>query len=223
MSESFNLRSGHEVTLKFDNDSFKFVCLEECSSCCYDHKIPLSPYDIHSLCKKLKLNTEAFLKEYTYFTQDEEFNNTVSCNLKLKGPCELLKNGKCSVYDTRPFLCRAYPVGVVFGPEKNSYYFHEKTCPGLNQGKNLNLGEYYRASISEEHEKHHKKWILLRQAIAKLDIPQTEKYRKRFVNICYNFDGSAMDMLIERFQFQHLDRLDAVYKIAVQALKKPAE
>jgi|TARA_B100002003_G_scaffold228733_1_gene237355 hypothetical protein len=111
---------------------------------------------------------------------------------------------------------------VVFGKEKNSYYLHEKTCPGLGCGKKMNIGDYYRASVSEEHEAYHRKWMVFRDVLAKLEIPQTEAYQKRFINICYNFDGPVVDSYIERFGLQGMERLDAVYKIASLVLKKGA-
>lgn len=43
---------------------------------------------------------------------------------KPKPPCRLRKNGLCSVYDSRPLVCRMYPVGLVTVEEQVMLVLH---------------------------------------------------------------------------------------------------
>lgn len=53
------------------------------------------------------------INDGTFFIHSfEEVNGSLSID-KPKPPCELRRNGFCSIYDLRPLVCRMYPVGLV--------------------------------------------------------------------------------------------------------------
>jgi len=53
------------------------------------------------------------INESTFFIHSfEEINGSISID-KPKPPCRLRQDGLCSIYDSRPLVCRIYPVGFV--------------------------------------------------------------------------------------------------------------
>jgi Fe-S-cluster containining protein len=53
------------------------------------------------------------INDSTFFIHSfEEANGSLSIN-KPKPPCKLRRDGLCSIYDSRPLVCRMYPVGLV--------------------------------------------------------------------------------------------------------------
>ena len=57
-------------------------------------------------------------------------SNGISCIRTAEdGTCAALCNGKCSVYDCRPSICRAYPLYL----DMYTGVCVQKECPGVNQ------------------------------------------------------------------------------------------
>lgn len=53
------------------------------------------------------------INDSTFFIHSfEEVDGSLSIN-KPKPPCKLRRNGICSIYNSRPLVCRMYPVGLV--------------------------------------------------------------------------------------------------------------
>ena len=53
------------------------------------------------------------VNDSTFFIHSfEEVDGSLSID-KLKPPCKLRCDGLCSIYDSRPLVCRMYPVGLV--------------------------------------------------------------------------------------------------------------
>ena len=215
LSNRFKLYDGREVVLKENHNVFNFKCQEGCNLCCMDHDIRLSPFDILRLCVKLKIKTNEFLEKYTSFIYDKQFNGTASCMLNLKNGCRFLKEGICSIYDARPFLCRMYPVGTLFDDKKTLYYLYEKSCPGLKSGKKWRIDEYCKKSLDKGDEEYYKRWIEFRVMFHDLDFPKNDKdYFAKFISICYNFDSPLFKEYLKKFSLQTINKIDAIFKIA---------
>lgn len=125
----------------FKNNKIHWICLrEKCPrSCCgsfqdrnrvYNklfkpcfnighEEIFLTPQDIQNL-KKIKKN------EFIRRKRDGNFY----LQLKKDKSCPFLNNGFCSVYASRPHLCRAYPFYLDMGSGLNI----DISCPGISQG-----------------------------------------------------------------------------------------
>jgi uncharacterized protein len=96
--------------------SFEFACHSGVSCytrCCHDADMYLYPYDIVRLKQRLGMTSEAFLLQHTLTAVRETpfFPNVM---LKMSDrearPCPFLSPEGCTVYEDRPYSCRAYPL-----------------------------------------------------------------------------------------------------------------
>lgn len=94
-----------------DHDCEGYVwLLKEEASALYDLNIPI-----------VEIN------ESTFFIHSfEEVDGVISIE-KPKPPCRLRQNGLCSIYDSRPLVCRIYPVGLVTVSDEIMLVLH-KDC-----------------------------------------------------------------------------------------------
>ena len=98
------------------SDAFTFACNDTISCftrCCRNADMFLYPYDIIRLKQHLGLTSEEFLINHT-ITAFRDTPNFPSVMLKMSDregqPCPFLTETGCTVYEDRPFSCRAYPL-----------------------------------------------------------------------------------------------------------------
>ena len=95
---------------------FEFACHSgvPCfTRCCHDADMYLYPYDIVRLKRRLGMTSEAFLLEHTVTAlRDMPFFPNVMLKMsECEGrPCPFLSGTGCTVYEDRPYSCRAYPL-----------------------------------------------------------------------------------------------------------------
>jgi Fe-S-cluster containining protein len=96
--------------------TFQFACHSGVSCftrCCHDADMYLYPYDILRLRERLGMTSEAFLLEHTA-TALRDIPYFPSVMLKMSDregrPCPFLSAKGCTVYEDRPYSCRAYPL-----------------------------------------------------------------------------------------------------------------
>lgn len=87
-----------------------FKC-ESCGKCCDKHffnSTPLLYDDMDIIKQNLNLSEEQLMElgEYLYFPEEKK---SVFC---IKQPCPFKVEGKCSIYDFRPRVCREFPLKV---------------------------------------------------------------------------------------------------------------
>jgi Fe-S-cluster containining protein len=57
---------------------------------------------------------------------------------KTQGKCVFLKDNQCTIYQTRPLICRFYPFELKFSANENRYIFNATLeCVGIGKGKTL--------------------------------------------------------------------------------------
>jgi Fe-S-cluster containining protein len=107
---------------------FRFEC-QQCGQCCDSETILVSIPDlerwmsdntIYRLMHILKLE-EIDGKQRIILIKDEDGK----CNLYHRD------NKSCTIYETRPLFCRAYPLGY----NGTDYFVRMKDCKGLNKGE----------------------------------------------------------------------------------------
>ncbi len=98
------------------NDTFTFDChpgVACFTRCCKDADMYLYPYDIIRLKHHLGVRSDQFLEQYTLqaFRDNPYFPHVM---LKMSDDkeksCPFLSSAGCTVYEDRPFSCRAYPL-----------------------------------------------------------------------------------------------------------------
>jgi Fe-S-cluster containining protein len=57
---------------------------------------------------------------------------------KTVGKCIFLKDNQCTIYESRPLICRFYPFELKFCEDQDKYLFTATLeCPGIGKGKTL--------------------------------------------------------------------------------------
>jgi Fe-S-cluster containining protein len=62
---------------------------------------------------------------------------------KTEGKCFFLKNNQCTIYETRPLICRFFPFELKFDQDKKIHVFkYTLECPTINKGKTLTRKDF---------------------------------------------------------------------------------
>jgi Fe-S-cluster containining protein len=114
-----------------------FEC-SRCGLCCGDTKektrhILILESETNAISTETCLPKEAFTEQIAdktpYFFEMKK---------NKEGKCFFLKNNQCSIYASRPLICRFYPFELKFDQHKEQHVFNfTLECPGIGKGKNL--------------------------------------------------------------------------------------
>ncbi|MCP4898238.1 MAG: YkgJ family cysteine cluster protein [bacterium] len=129
-----------------DGEEFPFTCHPDVpcfNECCSDVNIVLTPLDILQLARGAEMTTRDFLETHTMnpITKDLQLPIVM---LKMKDEekreCPFLGDAGCSVYETRPWACRMYPIGLAIPPARAGespdpfyFVFEDDHCEGRHQ------------------------------------------------------------------------------------------
>jgi Fe-S-cluster containining protein len=125
------------MRLSYPRDLF-FECIK-CGLCCRDtgshrRKIILTSKDIDNIVEV----THQIPKDFCKVTHaaPKPFSHIMK---KTSGSCLFLDgDSTCSMYDSRPLICRCYPFAVEYeGSNVIAFTTSSKDCPGLGRGKRL--------------------------------------------------------------------------------------
>ena len=120
MSDKRNIPSGENNRYLLGNGAFRFACHSGVACytrCCHNADMYLYPYDIIRLKQRLGVTSAEFLMQHTITALRE---NPYFPNVMLKmsdlpdSPCSFLSENGCTVYEDRPYSCRAYPLEPAF-------------------------------------------------------------------------------------------------------------
>lgn len=107
----------HRVeTIPLGDKSFRFACNDTVpcfTRCCHNADLLLYPYDIIRLKKSLGMTSEELLTTHTVtaFRDNPYFPGVMLKMSDRPGhPCPFLTEKGCTVYQDRPYSCRAYPL-----------------------------------------------------------------------------------------------------------------
>lgn len=109
------------------NDMVKADCFDcqGCSACCHGMgtSIVLDPMDIWRLQRGIGLDFAALMEKYIELNV---VDGMILPNLKLAGQTEacafLNAEGRCSVHEFRPGICRLFPLGRYYEEEGFKYF-----------------------------------------------------------------------------------------------------
>lgn len=130
------------VDVKSLDDEFRFSCSDGCGECCLNRdgdEITVSPYDLYVIRKHFA-NNDKFNEEKHFEFHMGKNSSLPVCTLKNKEVyggdviCTFLKKKdekyKCSIHESKPSICRMFPVGRVTDRDGNISYkvFKEVLC-----------------------------------------------------------------------------------------------
>lgn len=106
----------HAGQILSDRDTFTFAChpgVPCFTRCCRGADMYLYPYDVIRLKHRLGMDSDAFLETHTDTAlRDNPHFPSVMLKMSDAGDraCPFLTDAGCTVYEDRPFSCRAYPI-----------------------------------------------------------------------------------------------------------------
>lgn len=130
------------------NDTFKFRCHPEVecfTTCCADVTIYLTPFDVLRLSEALKIDSSAFLEKYTMVLSGPRPIIPLVVLKMQEGveglPCPLVTEQGCTVYESRPWSCRMFPLDQI---SKNEFQTITQAdfCKGLEEDFNQSVVDY---------------------------------------------------------------------------------
>ncbi len=130
--------------------------------CCADVNIVLTPADVLELSRRTGLGTREFLDRHTLMPITKELHLPVV--MLRMGPdperrCPFVSERGCSVYQTRPWACRMYPVGAALPPARSGveprpahFLFEDDFCDGRAAGRSWTVAAWQRDQGLEARE-----------------------------------------------------------------------
>lgn len=122
------------------DDTFSFRCGPEIdcyNSCCRDVTIFLNPLDVARMSAALGISSTEFLERYTVRLLSE-VSGVPAVVLKMSDDeakvCPFVTEQGCSVYESRPYSCRLYPLDTEQGIEYR-FIVGSETCHGLKESE----------------------------------------------------------------------------------------
>ena len=99
------------------DDLLDFRCQKDLScftSCCSDVSIILTPYDVLRMKNALQIDSTEFLDKYAILscTRDKKLPVVLLRMNAADKRCPFVTKEGCSIYDSRPWACRMYPLGL---------------------------------------------------------------------------------------------------------------
>ena len=148
------------------DDKFCFGCDKDVpcfTNCCSDINILLTPLDVLNLARSQNISTEALLDKYTISPVTKDLNIPVLL-LKMSDDdnkkCPFVTDEGCSIYESRPWSCRMYPLGMAIPPARAGvepdpvfFLFEDDFCKGHSRKKEWTVAEWRKGEKVLEHEK----------------------------------------------------------------------
>ena len=162
MERNISLAEVSDGKLYGPNDMVKVGCndCQGCSKCCggMGSSITLDPLDIYRLSAKLKQSFEQMLAG---FVELNVVDGIILPNIKMaegKDHCSFLNTeGRCSIHDARPGICRLFPLGRFYENETFRYFLQVHECPKENKTK-IKLRKWIDTENLQENERFVTEW-----------------------------------------------------------------
>ena len=140
MIREINLDDISDGKLYTVNDMVKVGCndCEGCSECCggMGNTILLDPFDIYHLSQGLDVTFYDLMKDAIELNM---VDGIILPNLKMtgmSGKCHFLnQNGRCSIHEFRPGICRLFPLGRLYEDQSFQYFLQIQECKKENRSK----------------------------------------------------------------------------------------
>lgn len=156
----------------FEKDTIRFDCHPEVACftrCCKDADMYLYPYDIVRMKNRMRMLSGQFLEQHTYqaFRDNPYFPSLM---LKMSDDheksCPFLSRKGCTIYEDRPFSCRAYPLeravartGGEMGRAVCYFITNHSYCLGHKESKERTVREWIKDQQIQLYNEMNDLWI----------------------------------------------------------------
>lgn len=192
--------------------AFSFQCTS-CGDCCKTNAtVVLNGFDFLRLAEHLHMSNEDVFREYIELTHLEtsNFPLMVIKPLSFGTSCRFNRDGRCSIYKARPFICRLFPVGYTLADDRLSY-FKMNGCPRCSTGGPITLSEYIKSTVTPDELERQRSFLELTYRVFAIENLISDKVAVEDLQVLYG----------EVFAFTYLDYESS--KHYDKAFKKNAE
>jgi len=178
---------------------FAFECHPGVScfnECCHDIDVILTPFDVLRMKNRLGIKSDEFLKKYTQL-QTVKDSDIPLLKLRIKdetnNKCVFLEEAGCSIYDSRPSVCRNYPTGLATqdpkaGQGAHPYFIIDETiCKGHDEKKLWTISEWKENQGVVDLDEQNKPWLEIVARLKSLRL-KDDKDQKMNIFIMVSFD-----------------------------------
>jgi Fe-S-cluster containining protein len=134
--------------------TFRFDCHPDVpcfNRCCAELTLPLTPYDVLRLRRRIDMSGEDFLRRFTIVRSFPDTGFPLPMLRMLDGPgapCPFVSPAGCTVYEDRPGACRCYPLGrgAYMGKDgvaERFFLVREEHCRGFDKGRERNPAQWF--------------------------------------------------------------------------------
>ena len=205
---------------------FSFACHAGVSCfnrCCHEIDVILTPVDILKMKTELNMSSDKFLTQYTTM---QKLKGTGIPLVKLQmrentnGACIFLDQKKgCSIYHTRPLVCRSYPLGLASldprqsetqeggQPTEARFIIREDICIGHSEPKTWTLKEWMKDQDTIGLEKDNKDWLDIVARLKAMKFGENQQHEiSLFIMASYDVDTFSRfvfeSSMLKRFKIE---------------------
>ena len=168
------------------NDMVKAGCdgCRNCHACCVDMggSIILDPLDIYNMTSKLSVTFEQLLADHIELGV---VDGIILPNIKMSGyneNCRFLnEEGRCSIHDARPGICRLFPLGRIYEDRSFKYFLQMYECPKENKSK-VKIKNWLGVENISAYEKFINRWHYLLEDLQEKVLKDADEQTSK--NVC---------------------------------------
>lgn len=182
-----------------EGQTFCFECNPDVACfnrCCRQLTLPLTPYDVLRLRRRLGMSGADFLTTLTTLRTFPDSGLPIPM-LKMCGgpeePCPFVTPTGCQVYEDRPGACRSYPLGRGTRPSRNGvvethYLVQEPHCHGFDAGRDWTAQEWFEREGLQPYNAFNDRYMRLGAMVAATGRPLEQRLATMCVLCCYQLD-----------------------------------
>lgn len=188
------------------NDMVKANCngCKGCSACCQGmgNSILLDPLDIYRLKSSLDKTFEQLLADHIELTV---VDGIILPNLKMVGSQErcsfLNQEGRCTIHESRPGVCRLFPLGRYYENNNFRYFLQVHECSMPNKTK-VKVSKWVATTDLKSYETFVKDWHYFLNAVEDMIIQKKDEALTKKVNM----------LLLNQFFIQEYEKDNSFYQ-----------
>lgn len=197
------------------NDMVRVSCGDcaGCHACCEDMgtSIILDPLDVFLLEKNLGMDFNQLFSNHLELNMTE---GMILPNLKMCKEdlcCTFLdEEGRCSIHEFRPGLCRVFPLGRIYEEERLSYFLQVEGCKKENRSK-VKVSKWLDTPELKKNQQFLADWHSFRKTVEQMIADTAEEQTVKTITmfLLNTFFVNAYDVQ-EDFYSQFYERLNKI-------------